>query len=81
MYATEQAAREGDTAAIERIIEQLDSDDPAVRWLAIRSLEHLTGRTNGYDHAAPEDERRAAIDRWRDDLATGRLSAEVAANG
>ena len=81
MYATEQAARAGDTSAIERIVEQLDSDDPATRWLAIRSLEHLTGRTNGYDYTDPPAERREAINRWRDDLATGRIVAEDAVNG
>lgn len=58
------AARTGDRAAIPDLIGQLDSDDPAVRMFAIRTLERLTDRTFGYDHAAPERLRRPAVDRW-----------------
>lgn len=77
MYATQQAVEREDAEAIERIIEQLESDDPAVRWLAIRSLERMTGRTNGYRDSDPPDERRAAVARWRADLAEGRLTADA----
>ena len=64
MYAIEHAARVGDRSAICQIIEQLDSDDPAVRLLAIGALERLTGRTYGYRHFDPPQQRREAIDRW-----------------
>jgi len=50
-------------------IRLLDSDDPAVRLFAIRSLERLTGQTLGYDHAAPKPERSRAVDRWVEWLA------------
>lgn len=58
------AARTADRDAIPDLIGQLDSDDPAVRMFAIRALERITGLTLGYDHAAPERDRRHAVDRW-----------------
>jgi hypothetical protein len=64
MYAIEQAARTGDRTAIASIVEQLDSDDPAVRLLAIEALQRLTGQTYGYRHFDPPDVRREAIERW-----------------
>ncbi len=49
---------------IRSIIEQLDSFDPAMRMISIRTLERFTGQTLGYDYAAPEWERGLAVDRW-----------------
>jgi hypothetical protein len=49
---------------IRSLIEQLDSFDPAMRMLAIRTLERMTGRTLGYDHAAPAWARDLAVDKW-----------------
>lgn len=60
------AADRGDRSAIPQLIGLLDSDDPATRLVAIRSLERLTGQTLGYDHAAPEADREPAIARWVD---------------
>lgn len=58
-------AAEGDDAQdLERLIQALDSDDPAERMLAIAALNRLTGLTFGYDFAASRAERRAAIGRW-----------------
>ena len=64
MYAMEQAVIAGDRNAAKDIVEQLDSDDPAVRMMAIESLQRLTGKTLGYDHSASRAERREAIERW-----------------
>jgi len=64
MHATVEAARTGDRGAIGHIVELLDSDDPAVRLLAITALQRLTGQTNGYEHDAPAAEREEAILRW-----------------
>ena len=68
MYAIENAARTGDVGAARQIVEQLDSDDPAVRLLAIGALERLTGQTLGYCHADEPADRRLAIGRWRQKL-------------
>lgn len=58
------AAARRDPEAVPDLIRLLDSDDPAVRLVAIRALERITGLTQGYDYAAPEAERAQAIERW-----------------
>lgn len=55
-----------DLHSLGRLIEQLESEDPAARMLAIRALEKRTGNTLGYDHAAPRWERIEAVNRWID---------------
>jgi len=75
MYAIEQAARTNDLAAIPRIVEQLDSDDPAVRSLAISALRKLTGETFGYRDFDPDDVRRQAVARWVKAIEDGRVPA------
>lgn len=62
--AAERAVSAGDRSAVPELITMLGSSDPAVRMIAQRSLERLTGLSHGYDHAAPELQRRAAIGRW-----------------
>ncbi len=64
IHAIIEAARRRDTSRIPDLVEQLDSDDPAVRLFAIRALEYLTGTTLGYDYAAPLTRREEAIARW-----------------
>lgn len=64
MYAIEHAARSSNRAAIGRIVEQLDCDDPAVRLMAITTLKRLTGETYGYRDFDPPQVRREAIERW-----------------
>ena len=62
--AIQTAAITGDFSAIPRIVEQLDSDDPAIRMLAIESLKRLTGETYGYKHYDPAYVRNEAIVKW-----------------
>jgi hypothetical protein len=62
-----------DPVILTRLVEQLDSEDAAVRLMAIHHLERLTNRTYGYVYSAPVDERRAAIDRWVDAIESGEL--------
>lgn len=65
MAAITEAGVSGNTKAIPDLIEQLESNDPGARLLAIRSLERLTGLTLGYDHADPWWQREQAIEHWR----------------
>jgi hypothetical protein len=58
-------AHDNDRKAIPKLIGLLDRDDTAVRILAIRTLEKMTGQTLGYDATAPSFERAEAVDRWR----------------
>ncbi len=71
MDAIVAAARENDRSAVPKIVPMLESDDPATRLLAIRTLERLTGQTLGYDYAAPEARRDEAVERWRRYAAEG----------
>jgi hypothetical protein len=64
MKAILDAARTGDESAVDRIIEQLDSDDPAVRMVAIEALERLADETMGHVHYDDLASRDAAVDRW-----------------
>ncbi len=64
LHALSEAARTGDRSEIKRIVELLDSDDAAVRLLAISTLEHLTGETFGYRHYDPRWEREDSIQKW-----------------
>ena len=64
LRAIRQAAATRDASAVPSLIGLLQSDDPAERLLAIGALERITGETRGYDHAAPIDERNAAVERW-----------------
>lgn len=66
LSALRDAVARGDRDSIPQLISMLGSDDPALRMFAIRSLEDFTGQTLGYDHAGPEAERDAAIERWVD---------------
>jgi len=77
MYAIEQAAKRGDQSAVRDIVQQLDSDDPAVRLLAIGALERLTGQTYGYCHADEPDERAVAIARWKRHIDDATLADEL----
>lgn len=58
------AAKASDERAVPDLVRQLDSDDPAVRMLAILALERLTGERLGYDYAAPAWQRDPAVARW-----------------
>ena len=67
--AIERASAADDRGALPRIVENLSSDDAAVRMAAIGALRRMTGETLGYRFEDPEVERRAAIDRWKKWLA------------
>jgi hypothetical protein len=73
IYAMKEAIRTGDDSpeTLHHIVEQLDSDDPAVRLMAIGALEKLTGRTRGYRYDDPRPDRNDAIRRWVEALETG----------
>ncbi len=62
--AIQTAVATNDLSAIPKIVEQLDSDDPAIRMMAIEALQRLTGETYGYKHYDPAHVRREAIAKW-----------------
>lgn len=62
--AIERSSTEGRRADVPRIVENLSSDDAAVRMAAIAALRRLTGESLGYRFDDPPADRQAAIDRW-----------------
>lgn len=71
------SAPDSDPATLARLIEQLESQDPAARMLAIRALESRTGQTMGYIHTDPKWQRQLAVDRWVDSLESGDLVSDL----
>jgi hypothetical protein len=63
--AMKEAVRSHDKAEIASMIDQLDSDDPAVRFYAIEGLRRLTNLTLGYRYYDDEEQRKPAIERWK----------------
>ncbi len=72
-------AERGDTASVHRLVGLLESEDPSVRMYAILALRRLTGETYGYAWYDDADSRRDAVERWRDSLREGRVTARPAA--
>lgn len=71
LYAIERAGAQRDPAATRSLIEQLDSDDAAVRMMAYEALKRLDGDGYGYDPTDPPAERRAASKRWAASVSSG----------
>jgi hypothetical protein len=54
-----------DTKDTPQLVKDLDNDDSAVRFYAIEGLRRLTGNDFGYHFYADEDQRRPAVNRWK----------------
>ena len=76
LSAIERAGALRDETATPRLVEQLDSDDPAVRMLALEALRRIEGDTHGYWHGDPPHERRAAIEQWTDHVSNPAPAAD-----
>lgn len=63
--AIKRAVREQDRSVVRQLVADLESDDPAVRFYAIKGLHELTGQDFGYRYYADEAERDPALQRWR----------------
>ena len=72
LQAMVDAAARRDRSAVPGLVGRLDSQDPGERLVAITSLERITGKRMGYDHAGTPAEREAAVARWQKWLADGK---------
>ena len=63
--AIQEAARDRDRQAIPQLVQELESDDPAVRFYAIEALHKLTGEMFGYRYYDDVEQRRPAVARWK----------------
>ena len=57
-------ARSDERVTNAKLVELLESQDPAVRLLAIDALKRRTGETLGYHFADPPIQRALAVERW-----------------
>ena len=67
--AMKRLAKAGDKKAVARLVKELNNEDPAVRFYAIRALEELTGERFGYAYFDDEVERKPALAKWNEWLA------------
>jgi len=78
IFATRRIAAETNPAriraAMPSLIQNLTSDDPAVRLLTAEALEKLTHESYGYRYFDPEWMRAPAVDRWRDAWERGEIT-------
>lgn len=65
VQAVAECVRTRDVTQVDRLIDLLDDDDPAVRLMAGQALTDLTGRATGYQAHATPAERRAQVEDWR----------------
>src|SRR4051794_19747638 len=63
--AIKKAVTARDSRTADLLVKDLESDDPAVRFYAIRGLQSLTGETFGYVWYADDHARRPAMDKWQ----------------
>lgn len=63
--AMKSAAQKKDPAAVPKLVELLESDDPAERLYAIEALRRITGKTMGYTYYGSDAERAEAVARWK----------------
>ncbi len=73
LTAVVQAGQQRDAKALPHLVNQLDSDDPAVRLCSIIAMQRITGTRMGYSPYAPAHERREAVQRWVQAVQSGRF--------
>ncbi len=71
------AGPDAEPGSLRRLVEQLDSPDPAARMLAIRALEERTGLTMGYNHTDPVWKRQESVERWMNYLDSGAEGSDL----
>src|SRR3954464_908278 len=63
--AMKAAVREHDRAELGAMVDELSSEDPAVRFYAIEGLRRATNQTLGYRYYDDEAARKEATARWK----------------
>jgi len=64
--AIKSAVAAKDDKAIPQLVEDLESDDSAVRFYAIEGLRRLTGETFDYLFYDDEADRRGPVEKWKE---------------
>jgi hypothetical protein len=76
LMAIQGAGAQRDPAATRSLIEQLDSDDAAVRMLAYEALRRIDAAGPAYDPGAPPACRRKAVAHWVEYVTAGTTTSE-----
>jgi hypothetical protein len=63
--AIRKAVSKKDLSTAKQLVEDLESDDPAVRFYAVNGLRRLTGEDFGYQYYQSDEQRRPAVQRWK----------------
>lgn len=63
--AIKTSAATRDRKSVAQLVDELESDDAAIRFYAIRALKDITGETFGYRYFDDELERREEMLAWR----------------
>jgi hypothetical protein len=62
--AVKTAVEKKDYSVLKQLVKDLESDDPAVRFMAIEGLKKLAGQDFGYQYFADEEKRALPVERW-----------------
>ncbi|MFO0875593.1 MAG: hypothetical protein U0575_16735 [Phycisphaerales bacterium] len=73
--------RNDDYTAVPHLVDALDNDDPAVRFMAQETLVRLTGQDCGYRFSDPPLVRAEAIQRWIVFVRDGEVDGSAHAKG
>ena len=74
LYAIRQAGDNKDASDIAPLVEQLESDDPAVRMFTIEALEQITGTRMGYNPYGSFINRQPAVRKWVEAVNSGQFA-------
>lgn len=78
LYAITRAGENRDRSSVKHLIDQLGSDDGAVRMMAIIALERIIGTRKGYNPYDSAENRRPAIEAWTQAYRqTGSIDSEI----
>ena len=72
--AIKKSVSKKDHASAEKMVHDLRSDDPALRFYAIQGLYRLTGETFGYRYYDDEPTRQKAVEKWEKWLRESKMS-------
>jgi len=75
MASIAQPRGDADERRMWELIEALESDDPAVRMMAIATLERITGTRRGFEPYNSSETRQVAVDRWYHSMEQGQDQA------
>jgi hypothetical protein len=76
--AIRHSAATHDERSIHELVKDLDNDDPAVRFYAIRGLQEITGKSFDYRYYDDEPDREPAVKRWHEWLKQREATAQPA---